>query len=264
MAERTLLDITNSVLKAIGQRAATEIGETTVSLQVAEIVRDTYYEGLANRNWAHKKTFMGFDPYGASKPTHVIIPNNVKDIDKFNYDGRKVTDNRSKYEEVRYLTPEEFLQYTNQRNESNDNISVVEDVNGIDILIRTDVRPEYYTSFDQEYLIFDSYDSTVDSFLQKNKMQAQVVLGAEFTLEDDYVPDIPEVAFPWLLAESKSVAAIEINQDGNSKAEQQSRRQQQWLSQNNQKVGAAVRFNTFGRSPRKYTSYRRRGLNRYD
>lgn len=251
MAERNLLDLTQMILQSLGKVQVDSIEETDDSLQVAQIIREVYYEGLANRNWANKSYVTSLSPLGLSTPTHLIIPSTVKDIEKINYNKRKASDTRDKYSEVEYMSPVEFVDYLNSRNSSEENIQTVTDVNGTVLLIRNDYAPTYWTSFDDTNIIFDSYDQAVDSTIQETKQQVHATKSTTFTLADTYVPEIPEVAFPWLLAEAKSVAFIEMAQEGNSKAEQQSRRQQQWLSRNNRRAGRSYSLAKFGRTSKK-------------
>ncbi len=250
MAQRNLLSIVQSLVDSLRLTKVDSIDDTDESLQLANIVRDVYYEGLANRNWPHKETVQGFDPR-LDQATHVQIPSDVKSVERVNYNKRKTTDTSDKYKPVEYMTPVDFIDYLNSRNSSDTDVTVVEDVNGVDLNIITDKAPDYWTSLDQGYIIFDSYDSAVDSTIQRSKTQAFVVNTSEFTVSDTFVPDVPEHAFPWLLAESKAVAFIEMAQEGNAKAEQQSRRQQQWLSRKARKTGTGYSYYRAGRVSKK-------------
>jgi hypothetical protein len=251
MAQRNLLDLVQTILEALGESQVDSIEETGPSLQVANIIRDVYYEGLANRNWAHKSYVTSLAPLGVSTPTHLLIDTEIKEIERINYNMRKASDTKDKYGEVEYKDPVDFLDYINSRNSSDATVTSVTDVNGATLLIRNDVAPTFWTSFDDTYAVFDSYDSGVDATIQASKQQVHAVKSTAFTLEDSFIPDIPEEAMPWLLAEAKSVAFMDIAQEGNQKAEQQSRRQQQWLSRNNRRAGKGYSLAQFGRTPRK-------------
>jgi hypothetical protein len=251
MAQRNLLDLVQTILEALGESQVDSIEETGPSLQVANIIRDVYYEGLANRNWAHKFTVTSLTPLGSSQPTHLIIGSSIKEIERINYNKRKASDTKDKYGEVDYKDPVSFLDFLNSRNSSDSTVTSVTDVGGTTLLIRNDIAPSYWTSFDDDHVVFDSYDTGVDSTIQASKQQVHAVKSTTFTLEDSFIPDIPEEAVPWLLAEAKSVAFIDIAQEGNQKAEQQSVRQRQWLSRNNRRAGKGYSLAQFGRTPRK-------------
>lgn len=237
MAQRNLLDYTQVVLESLKEKVVDTVDETQPSLQVARILREVFFLGLANRNWPHKFLVSALQPLGIDTPTHLIIPSSIKLISSVRYNMRRLADNRDKYEEVIYLDPEEFLFRTNQRNSSEDNIESVLDVEGGRLFIRNDTPPTWWTSFNQDQVIFDSYDSEVEATIQASKQQVYVVKNPEFCIEDDFIPDLPEVAMPWFIAEAKSVAAVEVSQDANTKAEQQSKEQSAWLSRNARSAG---------------------------
>jgi hypothetical protein len=115
MAQRNLLDLVQTILEALGESQVDSIEETGPSLQVANIIRDVYYEGLANRNWAHKNYVTSLQPLGVATPTHLVIATDIKEIEKVNYNKAKVSDTRVKYAEVDYKDPVAFLDYCNDR-----------------------------------------------------------------------------------------------------------------------------------------------------
>jgi len=215
MAQRNLLDYVQVVLESLKEKVVDTIDETQPSLQVAHILREVFFEGLANRNWPHKFLVTALQPFGIDTPTHLIIPSSIKRIFSIKYNKRRLADTRDKYDDVRYIDPEEFLFRTNQRNSSEDNIDTVTDVDGGKLFIRNDTPPTWWTSFNQDQVIFDSYDSEIEATIQASKQQVYVIKNPEFCIEDDFIPDIPEIAMPWFIAEAKSVASIEVSQDAN-------------------------------------------------
>lgn len=248
MASKLLLEMVQTVLETLGESQVDSVSETDRSLQVAHIVRDVYEEGLAERNWAHKTNLTSLQPYGIDKPTYLIIPDTLKEIDSIYYDVQRVGDNRKKYQKIDYKDPIDFLDFVNSRNSSNSNVEVIDDVSGTEILIKNDKPPQFWTSFDQDYVVFDSYDSAVESTIQESKQQVYGVLSpGTFLIEDDFVIDIPDEAFPWLLAEVKATASVDIAQEVNPKAEQKSRRQKQQLSRKARVAGTGRRLAKFGR-----------------
>jgi hypothetical protein len=251
MAQRTLLDMTQMILQALKKVQVDSIEETDDSLQVAQIIREVYYEGLANRNWPHKFELTSFAPLGVAPPTHMLIGTELKEIEWVKYNKQRSGETKRRYEYIEYKEPWDFVDFVSNRNNDNANIDIITDTGGTELLIRNDKQPEFWTSFDQVNLVMDSYDNTVDSTLQQSKVQVYGPKSTTFTLEDAFIPDVPEEAFPWLIAESKSVAFIDIAQEGNSKAEQQSRRQSQWLSRKSRKAGSGKVLASFGRTPRK-------------
>lgn len=254
MSKLTLLEIVQDILSSIDGDEVNSINDTTESYQVAQVVKTTFESMTSTRDWPHlnKLTQLG-SISDVNTPTHMSIPTGIKRIKTVSYNKRKATDTRDKYESVEYLQPEEFIYRTNSRNVSKSNVIKVSDLDGADIFIINDCAPSWWTSFDDENVVFDSYDSAVDDSLQNSKTQVFAVTDpSPFEMVDTHVPDLPSEAFSGLLAESKSVASFEINQIVNNKAEQIARRNNTWLSRNAFKAGGGIKYTTnYGRRRRR-------------
>lgn len=250
--KKSLLDLTQDILSDMNSDEVSSIVDTVESLQVAQILKSVYEEMMARKNWPHLRTLLALNASGTtSRPTHMAVPATIKEVVQISYDKRKSTDTTSKYQEVDYLDPDAFLRYTNSRNSALTNIDEIVDVSGVRILIKNDTAPTYYTSFDDENVIFDSYDNTVDSTLQSAKSQVLAYVLPTFTLSDAFVPDMPAELFPAYLAEAKSTCFARIKQMPDQKSEQQSRRSMNWNSQRAWQVAGGWRFPDYGRSSKK-------------
>jgi hypothetical protein len=85
--------------------------------------------------------------------------------------------------------------------------------------------PQYWTSFDDGVLVFDSYDSSLDSTLQTSKTLVLTTSLPDFEQTDDYIPDIDDNLFPLLINEAKAMAHVELKQQAHPKAEADARKQ---------------------------------------
>jgi hypothetical protein len=94
----------------------------------------------------------------------------------------------------------------------------------IDFRYRNDKAPEYYTSFDDRQIVFDSYDADVDSTLQKSKTICFGLKESSWTKSDAFVPALDSQQFHLLLQEAKAQAWVELKQLTNEKAERKARR----------------------------------------
>jgi hypothetical protein len=175
------------------------------------------------------------------------VPDEAKELCFINYDAAKVTDTKKKYTNIEYLQPDHFLHKTNQEDSSSDNVITVVDTGGIDLLIRKDRAPTYYTSFDDENLVFDAYDSEVDSSLQASKIQSQAYVVPEWTSSDTFIPDLPDDAFTALVEEAKSRAMFRLKQMVDNKAEQEAARQNAWLARKARRVAGGIQYPSYGR-----------------
>ena len=253
MPRLTLLEIVKDVLNDMDSDDINSIDDTIEATQVANIVRSCYYNMLSNRNWPHTQKLIQLEHSGSlSLPTHLQVPENLKELTFFKYEKHKTGDaNELFMQDVRYKYPDDFLRYISGRTTSNPNVIQVTDVSGTKLLILNNAAPQFWTSFDDRYIVCDSYDATLDSTLKKSKTQALAYLDPEFFLVDDFVPDLPTEAFAALVEESKSTASFKIKQYADQKSEQQASKQHRWLSRKAWKAHGGVRYYSYGRKDRK-------------
>lgn len=232
-----LLDIVVDILSDMDGDFVNSINETDEATQVAQIVKSTYQAMMSNRNWPHTARIINLTPSTDNLlPTHMSLPDSVKELISVYYDVKKINETRLNYRQVRYLDPDDFLRYVNQRNSDDTNCDIILDPSGVKLMIMTNKAPDYYTSFDDVYMVFDSYDIAVDSTIQASKTQARAYTIPPFEMEDDFVPDLPDEAFSALIEEAKSKAMFKLKQTQDIKAEQEASRQQRWLSRKSWKV----------------------------
>lgn len=252
MAKLSLLDMVQDILSDMNDDEVNSIADTLESLQVARIIKSTYEELMAGQNWPHLRGMFQLEPSGdVTKPTHMKLPVDVKELTEVRYDKAKVGETRAKYQDVSYMFPDEFLTLTNSYNEDNSDVISVIDYSGVEILVKNNKAPSYWTSFDDEYVVFNSYDVNVDTTLQNTKTQCHGYMSPTFTLTDSFIPDMPDEMFPMLLAEAKSACFIRIKEVADQKAEQQSTRQRFKMNQRSWKAAGGIRFPNYGRRGKK-------------
>ena len=248
MAE-TLLSLVQSILSDMDGDEVNSISDTAESEQVATIVRNTYRALVSHTVWPHTRRAVALAPRSDNNfPTHMVVIEELKELISVRYNRAKLGATRKDYTELLWTTPDDFLRKTNHRDNASTNVDVVIDDSGIELLIINDKSPEFYTSFDDVNLIFDSYDNEVDSSLQQSKMQAQGYIIPAFLLEDSFVPDLPADAFSLLLEESTSRAQMKLRQFQDVKSEQESVKQSRYLSQKSWTVGGGIRYRNYGKT----------------
>ena len=250
--KKTLLQIVKDILSEMDSDEVNSIDDTVESLQVAQIIENCYYEMVSNRNWPHHKKLVQLDASGdLTKPNYLKLPESLKELSFFKYETQKFGDTRKIITDVKYKHPDEFLYYISSRNSDNDNVEIIEDFSGSKLLIFNDVAPQYWTSFDDVYLITDSYDSSLDTTLQKSKSQCVAFILPTWSMTDEFIPDLPIDAFPALIEEAKSTAFFTLKQMANQKAEQKAARQSRWLSRKAWRAHGGVRYEDYGRKSRR-------------
>lgn len=207
MAQMTLLDITQNILSAMESDDINSIGDTVESLQVAEIIKETYFDIISNRDWPFLKTKTTLTALGdTTNPTKMQFPDSVDKIFWIKYNKKDVT----------YKEPKEFQDMIDLRTVQ----AGVIDANGFII----NVDPLFWTSFDDKYVIMDGYDSAIDTTLQASKSQVLLLRNPSWTLEDNFVPELPDKMFPMLLADSKGSCFLNLKQVENKKEERKAQR----------------------------------------
>lgn len=250
--KKSLIEIVQGILNDSDSDAVNSIDDTVEAQQAAEIVKNTYYLMMANRNWPHTRKLIQLEASGdLTKPNYLKLPENLKELCFLKYEKQKLGDTRTLLESVTYKEPEEFLEYISTRNSDNTNVETIVDFTDTKLLVFNDVAPTYYTSFDDTYIVADAYNATVDDTLKKAKTQAVAYLIPSWENRDDFVPDLPVDAFPGLEEEAKSTFFLVIKQMANQKAEQNSVKQQRWLSRKAWRVAGGVQYSDFGRKGRK-------------
>ena len=250
--KQTLLEMVQDILNDLDSDEVNSISDTTESLQVAQMLKTTFYELIAGREWPHLKEMISLDSVSdTSRKTVLKVPTTVTEIKWLNYNKIKNGETKVRWNEIDYLYPDEFILKLNSRDSDATNTETMTNLNGVPYLVRNDLQPQWWTSFDDENITFDSYDSSVDSTIQSSKTQAYVSKTPSWTVSDSFVPDLPAEAFPLLIAETKSVASLRLNQVADQKAEQQSRRQRARMSQKAFTTKGGIRYADYGRKSRK-------------
>ena len=244
----TLLEIVQDILSDMSSDVINSIDDTDEGSQVAQIVKTTYQAMLSNRNWPHTKRIIHLSSSADNLlPTHMSIDESIKEMISIYYDKQRASETRVRYEEIKWMDPDDFLRYTNKRNNDSTDTDIITDPSGVSLLIQNNKHPNYYTSFDDTQIVFDSYDSTVDNTLQSSKTQARAYVIPVFLMEDDHIPDLPDEAFAALIEEAKSKAMFKIKQMQDVKAEQEAVRQNKWLSRKAWTVAGGIKYPDYGR-----------------
>lgn len=248
MAKLTLLEMVQDILSDMNSDEVNSIDDTPDSLQVAQIVKSSYFELIGNKNWPHLRELITLEASADNnKPTHMKVPELIKELQWIKYNKRDVDDTRNKYEDVKFLYPDEFLDLTNAYNDSLAEVDIITDFSGVVFNIKNDEAPTFWTSFDDDYVVFNSYDNEVDTTLQSSKTQCSAFREPSWSMVDGFIPDLPSEAFPALLADAKSACFMRLKQMPDQKSEQQALRQRSWLSRKAWRTSGGIRFPNYGR-----------------
>ena len=221
----TLLQVVQKTLEALGSDEISAISDSVEAEQIAQIAQDTYYELLNQREWPHLLNLRQLESVAdADYPNYLRIPDDVVRIDQVKYDATEAGAALIEIREVMWCEPEAFLDMTQQRNTERSNVQTITDFSGVRYHILNDTRPQYWTSFDDEYIVFDAFDADIESTLQGNKSQALVKAIPDFVIDDATVADAPAHFFQTWMAETRATAMWYLRQEISQKDEQKARR----------------------------------------
>lgn len=247
MYKQPLIEIVQSILSSMDSDPVNSISDTVEGLQVADIVKDSYFEIIQHYDFEQHKGLTQLNSGTLDFPTHMKLPRNVKEIIWVEHDNRKGIDDDPLYERIHYLYPDEFFYHLKHRNPSNSDVRVIDDPSGVSLNIITDEAPTYWTSFDDTYIVFDSLDEEVTTTLQNSRSVVYAVMSPEWKHRNDFIPDLPAEAFSLLIEEARSTCFAQIKQAPDEKAEQKATRQRRLMSQKNFRSNGGVRRPDYGR-----------------
>jgi hypothetical protein len=219
----TLLSLVQSILSDMDSEAVNSISDTVEAQQVASVIEDTYYNIISNRDIPELKRIINLTSLSDNtRPTHFKYPANVKQLEEVRYNT--ATTGNVTYSVIPYIEPLEFL----ARQGSDESIGSFVQVPDVDtsavFLIFNDRMPSYYTSFDDEHIVFNAYDASIDTILQASKTMAYGTVYPVFSIADNFEPHLDDNMMPYLLAESKSVCFSLFKSGSDPKVEQAARR----------------------------------------
>ncbi len=352
----TLLDMTQNILSAMSSDEVNSISDTTESMQVAQIIKNKYYDIVARGELPEHQELFQLDPStDGSTPVLMFVPDGVSKIESIRYfntntgilgqtyghgvntdlpiddTGWMATSTSSVsvgkgtktfiinddmlsikvgdfmiatagpslmygtvadytdytlevnitnkigagtydtwviyqntngsappgYQNVTILPVEEFLDHVNRFNPTEETVSsfVFTDSynstsNNFTFYYKTNQQPQFCTVISNYWVIFDCYDATQDVTIQASKTECWGQVIPEFTMVDDFYPDLDDQQFALLLNEAKSLAFFELKQQTHTKADQEIRRQWSSVQKNKSVVNRPTYFDqipSFGR-----------------
>lgn len=223
---RTLLDLTQSIMDDMGSDSVNSISDSLESLRVASILKRTFFDLAVEMDLPTAEELFVLQALAdLDRPSHMKLPDNVYELGWIKYDVRTdATDTRIRYAEIFHLEPEDFFKRISTRNSDDSNMQVVADPTNINLIIQTDQNPTYWTSFDGEFIVFDSFDSAISSTIEESKVVCHGRVGKTWINTDTAIPDIPEHLEPTLLAIAEERCFAWIKQAQNSVTTDNARR----------------------------------------
>jgi len=249
MIKRTLLEIVQDLLASIEDDEVNSIHDVESSTRVANIVKECFYEIVSAGELPEHWDFYELNTFSdVNSPTLMYLPDNVASIESLKYNVSET--GNVQYKEIRFTPLNEFMDrmYNLDDDESNV-VHYTKTYNGntIDFLVLNDKMPEYYTTFDDQTVVFDSFMEDIDVFLVKNKTLCYGQVLPVFQLVDTYIPDLDPKQFSLLINEAKRQVFNEFRQSDNPLSAQRARRG--WIRLQRDKRNVPFPYNTYNTLP---------------
>ena len=230
----TLLEMTQKILTVMDSEQVNSISDSVEAMQVASIIEDVYYTVVTARLIPEHQSLIQLTALADSAfPTHFLYGSATKRVCEVYYDISE-TAGETAWRPIKFYEPLDFLDATDGL--SSDSELVLDKVAGTNLTIGNADYPTFYTSFDDDHIVMNSYKSTIESTLQSSKIRAYGTTIPSFTISDSFEPDLNELLFPYFLAESMSTCLVTLKGEANQKIEQQARRLKSYVQNDRYKT----------------------------
>lgn len=233
----TLLEMVQQILSDADSDNVNSISDTVESDQCARLIKDVYLQMVDLHDLEHTKTLKELDATDSSTPNVMTRPEGFHTIEWIKYDKRVAAGDPQKYRYVYYKEPEEFLDSIQLRNTDDSTVTEVTLSSGVPIPVRNDVAPTYYTVFDtsSDELVFDSYDSDLETNLQQSKSLAYGMQRPTLTLADSSTLALPRHLETLILREARAMF-FDLYKDGTTREIDRTRRRAEVRAQRQRNI----------------------------
>lgn len=242
----TLLEIVQDVLDMVGLDQVNDISATEHAEMAARNVRRVYDELLTRIDIRTKKTLLKVEALSdSSLPNYLKLPTKLDNLEYFRYNVQTADETSSQFKTIPFVMPEEFLERTSTRNDTDSNIKTVTDPTGVELFIRDDRAAQYWTTFDDVHMVFDAYDKEVDDAMQESKTLAYGEMRTDFQFTNDYLLPLEPVWIIYVREEAANKMFALVKQSINSKLNSDARAAKVAAQRNKSRV----RVNPLAKAP---------------
>lgn len=248
----TLLEMVQDIMSDIESDRVTSIFDSDEAGQVAQVLKTVYHQMISNQTIPEHQALIQLTSAGATAKVFMLMPTNMVKMEWFKYNKKVSGATDDAFKKIEYMDPLQFMDRVNRNLTSDTNVvSATDPTSGIVIKVKNDAAPMWWTSFDDQYIVCDSYDATVDATgLTAAKTLCWATLTpSNWTLTDVFIPDIDDNMFPYLLAEAKSLCFLNMKQTANPKVEKQAKQQRYAIQNDKYRTKSAQKKSTNSSGP---------------
>lgn len=195
LQRETLLQIVQSTLSSMDSDAVNHIGETQESEQIALLAKEVFIELATYQRIPQFEELSQLEGLSDSnQPTVMRIPKGSTDIVDVRYRHLLAGQEEPFFREVEFLHKSDFLDMQLRLplrgvGEEEHGFNILD--SGIEVPYITTRGPRYWTTFDNEHVVFDAIDIRCDATMHQDQSLVLAYVIPEFLLEDTFVPPIP-------------------------------------------------------------------------
>jgi hypothetical protein len=231
-----LLKMTQLILSAMDSDEVNDIGDTTESQQVVDIIETVFNEFASEFSFPEQHSLFQMEATTTTTPTILTRPDNVVDVDWFRYNHQLTAENNTDYFELVPVSLTEFIRRMDGYDVDQSNVQqmtfTTDEGQAFTFTIRNDLMPNYFCIVGDKYIICDAFMSSEETNLQKSNTMCFGKLEPTFTRSNTFVPQLDESVFSAFFNECKSQCINDLKQTLNQKTELKARRGQIRLKKN--------------------------------
>lgn len=251
MSKPTLLDMTQEILSAMSSDEVNSISDSAESLQVATILKRKFFDIVSRSSLTEYKDLFKLNPsLDITKPTLMSIPEEISSIEWMKYyNSDDSSGEEVGFEYVDIIPVTQFIDMVTRFNPAETNVSsftFTTTINGVSndytFYYKNDAQPTQCCVIGDEWVVFDSFDATLDSTLQQSKTMGYGLYSPVWEMTDDFIPELDTEQFSLLINEAKTLAFYELKQQPHELAALESRRQWTAVQKNKSKSPSPTYF----------------------
>jgi len=235
MPQYTVLELVNDILNEGDMDPVDTWNETIESTQIGNLIETVFYEYHASNVIPAQMELA--NPTAAAGNTYYTIPTDVMEIQWILLD-----DGTSSRKKLKHLEPKAFIDILDTSG-----TAVVDPNTGVSLEFNVTTDPEYWTSFDDEYICINSYDTTPPAVTE---LLMYVRKEPSITIADATIPDIPNDSIAHFNTEVKTRALYMLNLEINPLVEMKRRELAAIASRRNWVADGKIRTANYGRKGR--------------